>query len=204
MLLMAVISGCLALWAESVLNVILFVLSLMSGYWTVMFLRWVWWRVNAWGEIAALGGSIVLSIITAYLPATQHWWASDTMEEYFGHRMIFVMLGSLIIWLVVTLMTPPADPRVLDHFYDKVRPPGWWGPVRQRLNLGIEVSAGMIAYCWLVMLVAIYGLMFGLLKLAFGEFILGGALTILGVGAVALAVQVTKQLYKDESTTEVS
>ena len=197
MLLMAIISGCLALWAESVLNVLLFVLSLMSGYWTVMFLRWVWWRVNAWAEMAALGGSIALSIVTAYLPVTRHWWASETMEEYFGHRMIFIMLGSLIIWLVVMWCTPPADPKVLDSFYGKVRPPGWWGPVRQRLNLPLEVPAGMIAYCWLVMLVAIYGLMFGLLKLAFGEYGLGGALTAMGVGAVALAVQVTKQLYDD-------
>jgi len=197
MLLMAIVSGCLALWAESVLNVLLFVLSLMSGYWTVMFLRWVWWRVNAWAEMAALGGSIALSIISAYLPRTRHWWASDTMEEYFGHRMIFVMLGSLIIWLLVMFCTPPADPKVLDRFYDKVRPPGWWGPVRQRLNLPIEVSAGLIAYCWLVMLVAIYGLMFGLLKMAFGEYRLGGALTVMGVGAVVLAVQVTKKLYDD-------
>ena len=76
----ALVSALIALYAESCLNLILAVLTVMSGYWTVMFIRWVWWRVNAWAEVAGLGASIVLSGVSYVLPWTHHWWQAENME----------------------------------------------------------------------------------------------------------------------------
>ncbi len=102
MIPMAFIAGGLALYANSLLNIIFVILSVMSGYWTVMVMRWLWWRVNAWSEVTGLGGSIVASLLSWWLPWTRHWWEPDGMEVYFGHRMIFIMVSTLITWVVVT------------------------------------------------------------------------------------------------------
>jgi len=197
MIPMAAISAALAIYADSLLNIIFVVTSVMSGYWTVMFIRWIWWRVNAWSEIAGLVGSISISLISIYLPATQKWWAPEFMEEYFGHRMIFIMVGSLAVWLLVTLMTNPTEEVVLDHFYEKVRPPGFWYPVRQRLCLDPDITWSTVAKCWIIMLLGIFGPLVGLLKLSFGEFWVGILLTLIGFTAIVLGIRMAKHLYPD-------
>ncbi len=38
-----------------------YLFNLTAGVGLVMILRWYWWRVNAWSEIAALAASFVTS-----------------------------------------------------------------------------------------------------------------------------------------------
>ncbi|MEQ8846757.1 hypothetical protein [Botrimarina sp.] len=202
MLVMAVVSAYLALLEDSVLDVVLFVLTLTSGYWVVMILRWVWWRINAWAELGGLIGSVALSLISMALPYTAHWW--DDHEAYFGHRMVFVVVGSLVLSLALTLATPATDREIIDRFYARVRPPGFWGPVRKRLGLPVRLSGWTIAKCWGVMLVGIYGPLFGLLKITLGDYAWGAAATALGAVAIWLAVRLAQELYSDEAEAELA
>jgi Na+/proline symporter len=199
MLPMALISAALALYADSLLNIIFVVLSVMSGYWTVMALRWLWWRVNAWSEVFGLGGSIVVSVASWWLPWTSHWWEPDLMEQYFGHRMILIMVGTLLAWVTVTLLTSPTSAETLDTFYRRVRPPGHWGPVRQRLGLAPPLGATKTMCCWLLMLVGIYGPLVGFLKLALGDLRVGVPTTMVGIAAIVFAVLTARRLYPHEA-----
>jgi Na+/proline symporter len=200
MIPMVLIAGALTLYADSLLNIIFVVLSVMSGYWTVMALRWLWWRVNAWSEVVGMGASIVISVTTWWLPWTRHWWAPDTMEEYFGPRMICIMLASLVAWLIATWLTDPVPAEVLDRFYIRVRPPGWWGPVRTRL--GIEPSVGVIQLvtCWGTMAVSIFALLIGSFKLSFGDFLVGGPTLVLGLLATGFAIALARSMYGDTAS----
>ncbi len=195
MIPMALIAGGLALYADSLLNIIFVILSVMCGYWTVMVMRWVWWRVNAWSEVVGLGGSIAASLVSCVLPATRHWWYPDNMETYFGHRMVFIMLTTLVAWVGVTLATRPVSEEVLDRFYQRVRPPGWWRPVRERLGLAAPLGTARALGCWCLMLVAIYGPLIGLVKLAFGDLRLGIPCTVVGGLAIVGAVLTARGLY---------
>jgi SSS family solute:Na+ symporter len=49
--------------------------------------------------------------------------------EYDFVRATVIVLVCTILWVTVALLTPPDDREVLDAFYRKVRPGGWWGPV---------------------------------------------------------------------------
>lgn len=71
------------------------------------------------------------------------------------HGTYLVVLSSIgvtaVLWLVVVLLTPP-DPRdVLVRFYERARPPGWWGPItaevapRRRRGLLVPVGFGIAA-----------------------------------------------------------
>ncbi len=202
MLPMAVVASLMAIYAESLLNVIFVVLAVTCGYWSVGIARWLWWRVNVWSEITAWVGSVGLAGLTSVLPLTRHWWEPELMEEYLGHRTIAIVVGSLVLWVLVTYATRPTDPQLLDEFYRRNRPPGCWGPVRQRVQLAPWVSLPQTLSCWSLMLVGIYGPLIGLIKIAFGQPVLGTALTLAGIGGLILAVRVANRLYPDSAAGE--
>jgi hypothetical protein len=91
-------------------------------------------------------------------------------------------------WLVVTLLTPPAEESTLRSFYEKHRPfgKGW----RRVLALGPEdpgpdrggVAAGFLG--WFLGLTAVYGALFGTGFLLYGN--LSAGLVALAVAAVAM------------------
>ena len=160
---MAIIAAGLAMYAGSLLNVIFVVQAVMCGYWTVAAARWIWWRVNAWSEVAGWAGSIAAAVTTAFHPATRHWWESDKMEQYFGQRTITIMLCSLVLWLVTTLITAPTNEQQLDRFYRRVRPIGFWGPVKLRHPQYAGIGIPGVVASWTSMLGAIYATLFGTL-----------------------------------------
>jgi solute:Na+ symporter, SSS family len=92
-----------------------FLAALGAGTGAVFMLRWYWWRINAWTEIAAMVASLVFFVaISGYVPRNEH-------------RLAVVGLLTIVTWLVVTLVTKPESDEVLHRFYRKVRPggPGW-------------------------------------------------------------------------------
>ncbi len=103
-------------------------LSVTAGLGAVFALRWYWWRISAWSELAAMGaaglGTIALKVIGWYdlwpvgLPSG---WTS------FPFDAALLTAVSIPLWLGVTFLTPPPDRAHLRAFYAKVRPggPGW-------------------------------------------------------------------------------
>ncbi len=92
------------------------ILALGAGTGPVYLLRWFWWRINAWSEIAAMAGAAVGVIIAAFIGI-----------DGLAHTLFFTTAFTTVIWLSVTFMTRPADSETLLSFYEKVRPggPGW-------------------------------------------------------------------------------
>lgn len=97
-----------------------FLAALGAGVGGVFLLRWFWWRINAWSEIAAMVASLGFFWL---LPDQKHALFQDHAE----FRQLAVALCSLATWLLVTLLTPAERDGVLVAFYRKVRPdgPGW-------------------------------------------------------------------------------
>jgi solute:Na+ symporter, SSS family len=112
-----------------------FLAALGAGTGAVFMLRWYWWRINAWTEIAAMVASLVFFVaISGYIPRNEH-------------RLAVVGLLTIVTWLVVTLVTKPETDEVLHRFYRKVRPggPGWRRVARAcpdvRADTGLRWSA---------------------------------------------------------------
>jgi Na+/proline symporter len=154
-----------------------FILALGAGTGLVLILRWYWWRVNAWSEIAAMTASMLiastLKIINTYRP--------DTFG--FANTMLIVVEGTTVVWLTVTFLTRPESWPTLIAFYRKVRPGGpGWGPVRERApEVKADRGLGTDALCVVVGVVMVYAALFGT-----GELILGSRIT--GLELLALAV----------------
>lgn len=91
-------------------------LLLGAGVGVVLVLRWLWWRINAWAEIAALIGSAVASPVAFFYMDSQ-------ME-----RLLTVAIVSTILALIAVFVKGPEPKAVLQEFYTKAKPPGFWGP----------------------------------------------------------------------------
>ena len=96
-----------------------------AGTGSIFILRWFWWRINAWSEIAAMLSSGLISILFANEKIASAIFNDNFIEPYFKFPVI--VLITTIVWLLVTFMTKPDDDQKLIEFYKKTRPggPGW-------------------------------------------------------------------------------
>ena len=99
--------------------------ALYGGYTASNLLKWYWWRFNAygyfWGMVAGIAGSMIVPLLMRGVP------------PIYGFPVILAL--SLAGCIAGTLMTPPDDNAVLENFYLRVRPWGFWKPVHDRLAL---------------------------------------------------------------------
>ncbi|MBL9005394.1 MAG: hypothetical protein JNJ46_14165 [Myxococcales bacterium] len=93
----------------------------------VSLLRWLWWRLNIYGELV----SFVMGFPLAYFV----WFGVPLLgvpafkdQPYWQAFLVLFGLG-LSLTLLVTLLTPAERPETLASFYRRARPPGLWGPV---------------------------------------------------------------------------
>jgi len=174
-----VLSSVVALWLQNALQAFQILLQIGAGTGLVFILRWFWWRINAWSEISAM----VLSFLVAlYFQFGHTRLGFETMDP--SAALVIGVGITTVGWIVVTLMTPPADDETLRSFYAKIRPVGTgWAAVVGRQNLQSEDSVSAPLLAWFLGCILVYGALFGTGMLLYGEPLWGFGL--LAVSAAA-------------------
>ena len=137
-------------------------LSVGAGTGLIYLLRWFWWRVNAWSEISAMVSSFLVAIVFLVLERSQ------TFPDYVP--LLVTVAFTTVVWVTVTLLTPPADEQTLVKFYRLVQPagPGW---ARVRAKAGVGESPDRIADAllgWVLGCIMVYSALFGTGSLIYG------------------------------------
>jgi Na+/proline symporter len=141
-----------------------YLLAIGAGTGLVLILRWYWMRINAWSELSAMIGSLVVSTIAMQTIFPRFAPGDPNADAWV---MIVTVGATTVIWLSVTLLTPKEPAHVLDAFIKRVRPyDTQWGPAWAN---------------WVAGIVAVYATLFGIGKLVFKE-------TGAGLGLIALAI----------------
>ena len=109
------------------------IVGLIGGSLIPNVLRWHWWRLNGWGYSAG----IFMGLITALGVRMNVFGENPPMYYYAPIVWILTLIGCV----VGSLLTNPTKPETLDHFYQSVRPLGFWGPVKNRLTLTEPLSS---------------------------------------------------------------
>ena len=173
-----------------------FLLALGSGTGLVLILRWYWWRINAWSEIAAMLTSMVVSLAAfAFVPTGT---GPGAVFEQQAIVMLVTVVATTVVWLAVTFLTAPEPDATLDAFYKRVRPGGpGWARVSARLGFGKEsIPGGAMSFLnWALGILLVYTALFGIGKIVFGRVPTG--LELLGVAAVAF-VLIMRNLGREE------
>jgi len=98
-------------------------LSIGAGSGLLYLLRWYWWRINAWSEIAAMAVSFVVAVGFFVAGKTGTVFAPNT-------ALLVTVFATTVAWIGVTLATRPESEATLVGFYRLIRPAGpGWGPI---------------------------------------------------------------------------
>jgi len=181
----------ISFYATSISGLFLLLLTLGAGIGLVYIARWFWWRVNAWSEVSAMVAS---SLIGAALQLSPEWGGPSFP---FAAKVFLNLVGSTVAWVSVTFATPPTSTEQLTEFYRRVRPPGWWGPVREAIGEAPRARTEGLRHglkLWALGTAFIYAALFGSGKLLLMEW--GWGLAFAGLAVVtgwALLRQLTRE-----------
>ncbi len=195
--LMMVFSVLVAFMLTSIGKAWLFVWAMGAGIGPVLILRWFWWRVSAWSEIAALGASVVMAFGFEIVAAVQSGEAYElfaTPVQVAGtalqthHKAMILVPVTILTWVTVTFLTKPVSTERLTAFYRKVRPGGFWGPVaRENTDVQCDGLSWSRVVVWAAGCAGVFGILFGLGKLLLGEpLAAAGLLSLALLGAVVV------------------
>jgi Na+/proline symporter len=139
-------------------------LSVGAGTGLLYLLRWFWWRVNAWSEIAAMASSFLLAIIFAALNRTGH--------PVDGSIALIVSVAiTTAVWVTTALFTEPTERGRLVAFYRLVRPAGpGWRSVQAEAGVGPSPdSLPQALLGWTLGTAFIYSALFGTGSFLYGR-----------------------------------
>ncbi len=162
---------------NSISGVWSFLIEIGAGLGLVLILRWYWWRINAWSEIAA-----TLTPLFAY-PIARYVLEFEGLPDS-PNTFFFTVGCTTLMWLAVTYLSPRQDEEHLKDFYLKVRPDGNWGPISALTNeAGKPSQLGKLAICWLAGITMVYAILFAIGKFLFLEYETAGLCTLLAIVA---------------------
>ena len=132
-------------WVGRIGSIVIFALSLVVAYYFVeglrawflfinsvvfafilplSWLRFFWWRLNIYGEAAAL----IIGLPLSYIVWFPLGFSNEQQHPFWQGFLLLFGLGFATI-IVITYLTPAERIETLRQFYRRCRPPGFWGPV---------------------------------------------------------------------------
>ncbi len=150
------------------------ILSVGAGTGLIYLLRWFWWRVNAWSEVAAMTSSFVVAL-AFFIAGKQGYHVASHIS------LIITVATTTVVWIVTAFLAPGTDRQTLLDFCRLVKPagPGWRV---LRAEAGVTASPDSLPMAllgWVVGCLFVYAALFGT-----GSFLYGRS----GQGLMWLAV----------------
>jgi len=183
-ILMLILAVIIAYNLDSVSDAWYYMSMLTAGYGIVIVVRWFWWRVNAWGEIAALAASgLGSTLLSPKFGKAMGYWEHIPQLDW-QYRFLLVMLVCTVSWITVCLLTKPTSEEHLRKFCARVKPfPTFWGPIYKAYpELEWNPNFGRACVHWGLGALTVYMFCFGVGNLLFQNFISGALLILAAVG----------------------
>jgi Na+/proline symporter len=216
--ILMVLAGLLSLFfledATQAFNILLLT---GAGSGLIYLLRWFWWRINAWTEVAAmivatLNAFVLIFVVNDLSLARAFSGVYPLPEGYaemgakalsgtvFPIKLLIAITITTVVWVATTLLTRPESKETLRSFYRLTRPggPGWQKVVDEARADGDMIDEKDHGTPWempiqilLVFIgcVVVYSSLFSI-----GSFIYGRGLV--GTGMAVLAAVGTYILFK--------
>lgn len=178
--LLTIGSAIVSYFMDSISGAWQLLISIGAGTGLVLLLRWYWWRINAWSEVAAMLAALVVSVTLQLSPPLD-----PNPESTNAKVLLITTLGTTIVWLIATFLTKPESDETLIAFYRRTRPSLWgWRPIAAKAPDVKTTRDGIWNFVdWISGCVLIYSALFGVGKIIFGDTTTGILMLILGAAA---------------------
>jgi SSS family solute:Na+ symporter len=131
--LLFVLSSGLVFVLDSAKDAFDLILQVGAGTGLLYLLRWFWWRINAWSEVAAMVSSFIVSVLFIVLEK-QGVYSATTPA-----RLLITIGVTTVCWVLAAYLAPQTDRETLIEFYRKVHPVGpGWKDIRREAGLSEE------------------------------------------------------------------
>jgi Na+/proline symporter len=139
-------------------------LSVGAGTGLLYLLRWFWWRINAWCEIAAMVTSFAMAI--GFFIAEKQGIPIPSSLPLLGTIAV-----TTVVWVITAFVTTPTEHATLMAFYRQVRPAGpGWRAIRDESGIGPSPDSLPQAFlAWMLGVMMVYGALFGTGSLLYGR-----------------------------------
>jgi Na+/proline symporter len=140
-----------------------FIINVSAGMGLVLILRWFWWRINAWSEISAMIAPLII------YPVSVSFGLQSPITLY------PTVIGTTIVWLIVTFITKPTNDTTLADFYKRIHPGGvGWKKYAVKFNDVIPDSGyGRLFVNWIAGVVLVYSVLFATGRIIFQDYFIG-------------------------------
>ena len=165
-------------------------LSIGAGTGLIYLLRWFWWRINAWSEIAAM--------VSSFLIAVGFFIAGKMNVGLPAHvSLIVTVAATTIVWIVVTMLTSPTDRSKLIQFYRRVQPAGpGWRQIRAEAGEGESPDRLSESFLgWTLGCAVVYAALFGAGSFLYGHTTQGLMWTAVFVAGVFGLVRLLPRIW---------
>ena len=169
--ILMIISSVIAILLTNALQLFDIILMFGAGTGSIFILRWFWWRINAWSEIAAMLSSGIISIALTNESLFNLIFNDDGFPAYM--KFPFIVLVTTSIWLIVTFITPADEKETLIKFYKKTKPGGpGWNKIKEHVTINDKkvewiVPKGIL--CMIIGCITIYSALFSTGYFIYGE-----------------------------------
>lgn len=196
-------SALFALLLTNALQLFEVILMFGAGTGLIFILRWFWWRINAWSEIAAMFSSGIISILLNFTSFGEVLFSTETGVFPSWFKFPFIVLITTLVWVITTFLTSPEKDQVLYNFYKKIQPGGngWKYITNKAKNEDIDlinsnekwsVPNGIIAM--LLGTIFIYSCMFATGYWIYGKHTLALIITVIAIVFAYLLIKVWKKI----------
>ncbi len=153
-----VLASGVSLWLQNALQAFQILLQIGAGTGLVFLLRWFWWRINAWSELAAMVISFLVAIYFTFVHGALGFAEVDPSIQ-----LVLGVIVTTIGWVTVTFLTAPADKETLQSFHDAIRPMGrgWDGAGIDTGSPDEHESPAAAFLAWFLGCVVVYAALFG-------------------------------------------
>jgi Na+/proline symporter len=190
-----IVAALLSLVLNSAQDAFEVLISIGAGTGLLYLLRWFWWRINAWCEVAAMVSSFTVSIVFFIMKKTGH-------AQPFANTVLYSVAFTTLCWLVPAFFGSPTSRERLVAFYMKVHPAGpGWTKIRHEAGVSEAEAAihgdhmGMATLGWISGCLTIWSSLFAIGNFLYGRILPAVMLTSVFLVSGLILIYVLNKLW---------
>jgi Na+/proline symporter len=180
------------------------IMQIGAGTGLIYILRWFWWRITAWCEVAAMISSFAVSVLWLVLHKAGIGsipLGSCRLRLTTHVELVLTVAFTTVCWLLVAYLGPATDRAKLLAFYRQVRPfgPGWRairaeaGPSAAPPTAGENLPLALIG--WVSGCTVIWSALFTVGNFLYGRMLAAGILLAVFAVGTAVLIAVINRLW---------